>query len=456
MTDQLKNLTTIIMAGGKGERLFPLTRDKAKPAITFGSLYRIIDFTLSNCLNSGIRRIYVLTQYGSFSLDQHLRQAWDIMHPDLDEFIYSMPPQQIMVSRWYRGTADSIFQNLNLLEAERPKHVLILSGDHVYKLNYREMLDFHLDRGADLTVAAVMVPRVEGSSFGILKVNGAGEVENFLEKPAGPAGIARQPGVLPGVHGGLYFQRRGAGGRGHQGRQAQDQQARFRRQHHPPDGGAEKVYAYNFQDPASGTPRYWRDIGLLDAYFKAHQDLLGAAPTFELFDPEWPMRSRPQLLPPSKFITGGMPVTVEDSLIASGCMHRRDRGPVDPLPRGDRGGGCDGGRRGPVGSGGHRPPGQGQARHYRRRGAGAAGVFHRLRPPVGRGPLPPHRKRRGGGAQQCRHGGLRRMSSMAAAAKGSLTPTRLYLVRHGQVADGHTDRYHGNNDIGLSLRPLSR
>ncbi len=181
MTDKLKKLTTIIMAGGKGERLFPLTRDKAKPVITFGGIYRIIDFTLSNCLNSGIRRIYVLTQYGSFSLDQHLRQAWDIMHPDLDEFIYSMPPQQIMVSRWYRGTADSILQNLNLLEAERPENVLILSGDHVYKMNYMEMMEFHLRRGADLTVAAVMVPRVEGSSFGILKVNEASEVENFLE-----------------------------------------------------------------------------------------------------------------------------------------------------------------------------------------------------------------------------------------------------------------------------------
>ena len=240
MTDWLKKLTTIIMAGGKGERLFPLTRDKAKPVITFGSLYRIIDFTLSNCLNSGIRRIYVLSQYGSFSLDQHLRQAWDIMHPDLGEFIYSMPPQQIMVSRWYRGTADSIFQNLNLLEAERPKHVLILSGDHVYKLNYREMLAFHLRQGADLTVAAVMVPRVEGSSFGILKVNAAGRGGEFPGKTPGPAGIARQSRLLPGVHGGLHLQRRGPGGGGHQGRQEQDQQARFRRGHHPPDGGAEK------------------------------------------------------------------------------------------------------------------------------------------------------------------------------------------------------------------------
>jgi len=164
----VKKLTTIIMAGGKGERLFPLTRDKAKPAITFGGIYRIIDFTLSNCVNSGLRRIYVLSQYGSFSLDLHLKLAWDIMHPDLGEFIYSIPPQQIHTSRWYRGTADCIYQNLNLLEQERPSHVLILSGDHVYQLDYNEMLDFHLSRDSDMTVAAVMVPRVEGSSFGII------------------------------------------------------------------------------------------------------------------------------------------------------------------------------------------------------------------------------------------------------------------------------------------------
>ena len=186
MMDGLKELTTIIMAGGKGERLFPLTRDKAKPAITFGSLYRIIDFTLSNCLNCGIRRIYVLTQYGSFSLDQHLRAAWDIMHPDLGEFIYSMPPQQIMVSRWYRGTADSIYQNLNLLQQERPQQVLILSGDHVYKMNYLEMLDFHLSRDADMTVAAVPVPRQEASSFGILKVDAATGWRIFWKSPPGP------------------------------------------------------------------------------------------------------------------------------------------------------------------------------------------------------------------------------------------------------------------------------
>jgi glucose-1-phosphate adenylyltransferase len=320
MKDPLKKLTTIIMAGGKGERLFPLTRDKAKPAITFGSLYRIIDFTLSNCLNSGIRRIYVLTQYGSFSLDRHLRQAWDVMHPDLDEFIYSMPPQQIMVNRWYRGTADSIFQNLNLLEAERPQHVLILSGDHVYKMNYREMMEFHLSRGADLTVAAVMVPRAEASSFGILKVNNAGEVENFLEKPADPPGMPDNPEFSLSSMGVYIFNAESLVAEVIKDAKNKTSKHDFGADIIPQMVGRKKVYAYNFQDPATGAPRYWRDIGLLDAYFKAHQDLLGAAPIFELFDPEWPMRSRPQLLPPSKFMSRGAPLAVTDSLIASGCI----------------------------------------------------------------------------------------------------------------------------------------
>ncbi|MEJ2092648.1 MAG: sugar phosphate nucleotidyltransferase [Syntrophobacterales bacterium] len=190
---RLKGLTTIIMAGGRGERLFPLTRDKAKPAIIFGGTYRIIDFTLSNCLNSGIRNIYVLSQYGSFSLDIHLRLTWDILRPDLGEYIYSVPPQQITVNRWYRGTADSIYQNLNLLEYERPRQVLILSGDHVYKMDYLAMLDFHLAKDADLTVAAVPAPRREASAFGILHVDADSRVIDFLEKPAEPPAMPGHP-----------------------------------------------------------------------------------------------------------------------------------------------------------------------------------------------------------------------------------------------------------------------
>ncbi len=316
----LKKLTTIIMAGGKGERLFPLTRDKAKPAITFGGIYRIIDFTLSNCLNSGLRRIYVLTQYGSFSLDQHLRQAWDIMHPDLDEYIYSMPPQQIMVSRWYRGTADSIYQNLPLLQSERPEQVLILSGDHVYKMNYMEMMDFHLASRADMTVAAVPVPRDEASSFGILKVDEAGAVENFLEKPAEPPGLPGNPDYSLASMGVYIFRAETLVEEVIRDAKKKAGKHDFGADIIPQMVGRKRVFAFNFQDPATGQPRYWRDIGLLDAYFRAHRDLLGAQPVFELFDPDWPVRSRPQLLPPSKYIATGVPCNVSDSLIAAGCV----------------------------------------------------------------------------------------------------------------------------------------
>ncbi len=318
--DVLKKLTTIIMAGGKGERLFPLTRDKAKPAITFGGLYKIIDFTLSNCVNSGIRRIYVLTQYGSFSLDQHLRAAWDIMHPDLGEFIYSMPPQQIMVNRWYRGTADSIYQNLTLLERERPEQVLILSGDHVYKMNYREMLDFHLSRQADMTVAAVPVPRPEAKSFGVLKVDAQGAVENFLEKPARPPGMPGSADYSLASMGVYIFRARTLVEEVIKDAKKKSGKHDFGADIIPQMVGRKRVFAYNFADP-HGTPLYWRDIGLLDAYFQAHSDLLGAAPTFDLFDRDWPMRGRPQLLPPSRYIASpGACLAVGDSLIASGCI----------------------------------------------------------------------------------------------------------------------------------------
>jgi glucose-1-phosphate adenylyltransferase len=320
MLEQLKGLTTIIMAGGKGERLDPLTRNQAKPAITFGGIYRIIDFTLSNCLNSGIRRIYVLTQYGSFSLDQHLRLAWDIMHPDLGEYIYSMPPQQIMVNRWYRGTADSIYQNLALLEKERPNQVLILSGDHVYKMNYLEMLDFHLGLNADMTVAAVMVPRREAGSFGILQVDNASQIQNFLEKPADPPGLPGNPDYSLASMGVYLFKAEVLVAEVIRDAKINTSKHDFGQDIIPKLVGRKKVYAFNFQDPATGAPRYWRDIGLLDAYFKAHQDLLGPKPVFELFDPAWPLRRRPQLSPPSKYLSFKLPVRVEDSLIADGCV----------------------------------------------------------------------------------------------------------------------------------------
>ncbi|MEW6387053.1 MAG: glucose-1-phosphate adenylyltransferase [Thermodesulfobacteriota bacterium] len=315
-----KGITTIIMAGGRGERLFPLTRDKAKPAITFGGIYRIIDFTLSNCLNSGIRRIYVLTQYGGFSLDQHLRVAWDIMHPELGEFIYSMPPQQITVNRWYRGTADSIYQNLKLLQEERPRHVLILSGDHVYKMNYLEMLKFHLDRDADLTVAAVMVPRLEGSSFGIVHVDADSRVVGFLEKPKDPPGLPGNPDYTLASMGVYIFKADVLVQEVIRDAKRKESQHDFGKNIIPQMVGRKKVFAYNFHNPLTGTPQYWRDIGRLDAYFAAHLDLLGDEPVFRLFDEDWPIRGHLTAAPPARYITRKKPVTVNDALISAGCV----------------------------------------------------------------------------------------------------------------------------------------
>ncbi len=315
---KLKELTTIIMAGGRGERLFPLTRDKAKPAIIFGGTYRIIDFTLSNCLNSGIRNIYVLSQYGSFSLDIHLRLTWDILRPDLGEFIYSVPPQQITVNRWYRGTADSIYQNLNLLEYERPRQVLILSGDHVYKMDYLAMLDFHLEKGADLTVAAVPAPRAEASAFGILHVDSENQVIDFLEKPAEPPGMPDNPDFSLVSMGVYIFQAKTLVQEVIADSKNADSQHDFGRNIIPHMVGKKKVFAYPFQDQETGEPSYWRDIGQLDAYFTAHQDLLGPKASFNLFDEDWPLRGYVVPTPPAMF--AGRHLEVSDSLIAEGCV----------------------------------------------------------------------------------------------------------------------------------------
>ncbi|MFZ2088807.1 MAG: glucose-1-phosphate adenylyltransferase, partial [Desulfobaccales bacterium] len=309
----------IIMAGGKGERLFPLTRDKAKPAIVFGGIYRIIDFTLSNCLNSGIRRIYVLSQYGSLSLDIHLRLAWDIFRPDLGEYIYSVPPQQITVNRWYRGTADSIYQNLKLLDEERPRHVLILSGDHVYKMDYHAMLDFHLSKGADLTVAAVPAPRREASAFGILHADADSRVINFLEKPADPPSMPGNPDMSLVSMGVYIFAGETLVRELIADAKNQDSQHDFGRNIIPQMVGKKKVFAYNFMDKGGDKPGYWRDIGQLDAYFQAHMDLMGERPVFDLYGDDWPIRSQLTVMPPTKYLSHEKPVDITDSFISAGC-----------------------------------------------------------------------------------------------------------------------------------------
>ncbi len=321
-----RKLTTLIMAGGRGERLFPLTRDKAKPAVTFGGIYKIIDFTLSNCINSGIRQIYVLTQYGSFSLDQHLRMAWEVVNPEMGEYIYSIPPQQVTVNRWYRGTADSIYQNISILQNERPDHVLILSGDHVYKMNYLEMLNYHIDKRADMTAACVEFPRLESTGFGVLHVDADHRIINFLEKPKDPPGIPGHP-EFSLVNMGIYiFNTEVLVQEVIRDARLPDSDHDFGKNIIPSMvQRAMRVYSYSFRDENKKEVPYWRDIGRIDAFFEANMDLVAIEPIFNLYDPAWPIRTYQRQCPPAKTIFGGDPghirsAVVEDSLISNGCI----------------------------------------------------------------------------------------------------------------------------------------
>ncbi|MDD3580955.1 MAG: glucose-1-phosphate adenylyltransferase [Desulfobacca sp.] len=322
---QLKHLTTLIMAGGRGERLYPLTRDKAKPAITFGGIYKIIDFTLSNCINSGIRRIYVLTQYGSLSLDHHLTLGWHILQPEMGEFICSVPPQQVMVNRWYRGTADSIYQNIKILQEERPKWTLILSGDHVYKMDYLEMLNFHLEKGAELTAGCVKIPRQEGSAFGIIHINEDQQIIDFLEKPQDPPCIPGDPEHALGSMGVYIFNTEKLVQEVIRDARQPDSAHDFGKNIIPSMIGRERVYAYNFRAQDKDTARYWRDIGRIDAYFEANMDLVALDPLFNLYDEDWPIRTYQRQTPPAKTICAGdpgklRPAVVEDTLLSGGCI----------------------------------------------------------------------------------------------------------------------------------------
>ncbi|MBW1916655.1 MAG: glucose-1-phosphate adenylyltransferase [Deltaproteobacteria bacterium] len=322
---KLQHLTTLIMAGGRGERLYPLTRDKAKPAITFGGIYKIIDFTLSNCINSGIRRIYVLTQYGSLSLDQHLTLGWHILQPEMGEFIRSVPPQQVMVNRWYRGTADSIYQNINILQEERPRWTLILSGDHVYKMDYLEMLNFHLEKDAELTAGCVKIPRYEGSAFGIIHMDEEQRIIDFLEKPQDPPCIPGDPEHALGSMGVYIFNTEKLVQEVIQDARQPDSAHDFGKNIIPSMIGRERVYAYNFRAQDKDAACYWRDIGRIDAYFEANMDLVALDLRFNLYDPEWPIRTYQRQTPPAKINSASdpgnlRPAIVEDSLLSGGCI----------------------------------------------------------------------------------------------------------------------------------------
>ncbi len=320
----LKNIFVMILAGGQGERLYPLTKDRAKPAVPFGGIYRIIDFTLSNCLNSGLRKIAVLTQYKSFSLDRHLMVGWNIFNTALDEYIEAIPPQQRISQEWYRGTADAVYQNIYTLERERPEKVLILAGDHIYKMDYRDMLAYHEEKKADLTVPCVEVPIQDAKRFGVIHVDKDFRIISFDEKPSEPKPLPDKPDKALVSMGIYLFNTKTLVQRIIEDVKRESQHD-FGKNIIPAMIGRDAVYAYDFKDENKKEVKYWRDIGTLDAYWEANMDLVAVDPIFNLYDKEWPIRTYQEQYPPAKTVfaethNGGRMGVALDSIVSSGCI----------------------------------------------------------------------------------------------------------------------------------------
>ncbi len=303
----MKNVLAVCLAGGAGERLHPLTRNRAKPAVPFGGMYRIVDVTLSNCLNSKCRRILVLVQYKSHSLARHMQVAWNpIFHAELGEFIDVIPPQQRVNSNWYLGTADAIYQNLYFIENEDPSEVLILSGDHIYKMDYMKMLNFHREMEAGLTIAAIETPIGEASRFGVLAADNTGRVVGFEEKPENPKPLPQKPDTAYVSMGIYVFNTEVLKQVVMRDAERSSSSHDFGKDIIPQIIDTHRVFAYRFLDEnKEGTHKevqYWRDVGTIDAYWEANMDLVSIDPLFNLYDRVWPVRTDMPVAPPAKFV----------------------------------------------------------------------------------------------------------------------------------------------------------
>jgi glucose-1-phosphate adenylyltransferase len=323
LNEELKNTLTLILAGGQGERLKPLTLRRAKPAVPFGGAYRIIDFTLSNCIHSGLRRIHLLTQYQARSLEEHIRFGWNFLPRRLEQFITVRPPHHQSTEKWYQGTADAIYQNLDTIEEERPSHVLILSGDHIYKMDYGRMLREHLIHRAALTIGAVKIPAADARRFGIFECDARNRVLGFEEKPAVGRELPGQPGWCLGSMGIYIFET------GELMRRLREDAERGAQSSH--DFGKDviprmihevPVYAHNFVQRGTDDTPYWRDVGTIDAYYDANMDLCSVAPEFNLYDNDWPIYTLWHNDPPAKtvFDEEGRRAEVHDSLLCPGTI----------------------------------------------------------------------------------------------------------------------------------------
>ena len=316
----------MILAGGRGTRLHQLTDWRAKPAVPFGGKFRIIDFVLSNCVNSGIRRIGVATQYKSHSLIQHIQRGWSFLNGQFGEFIDVLPAQQRIEEMWYRGTADAVFQNLDIMRVTNPDYVLILAGDHVYKMDYGKLLAFHVEKQADMTVACIEVPIDDASGFGVMGVNMESRVVNFNEKPDHPTPIPGNPNLALASMGVYVFNTRFLYEQLVRDADDKNSSHDFGKDIIPHLVSAHyRVFAQSFEDSCvnlNGELPYWRDAGTIDAYWEANMELTKVTPALNMYDQEWPIWTYQEQLPPAKFVFDdstrrGMAV---DSLVSGGCI----------------------------------------------------------------------------------------------------------------------------------------
>ncbi len=317
-----KNTLGLILAGGCGSRLNQLTRWRAKPAVPFGGQFRIIDFALSNCVNSGIRRIGVLTQYKAHSLIRHIQRGWGFLHGEFDEFVELLPAQQRLESCWYLGTADAVYQNLDIIRNHNPRYVLILAGDHIYKMDYGPMLAYHVEKGAELTIGCIEMPVEQASDFGVMRVDLQHRVTDFSEKPEQPATLPDRPDRALISMGIYIFDSQFLTEQLINDADNIDSQHDFGRDLIPALIGNHRVYAYRFQDVDQQRPAYWRDVGTVDAYWRSNLELIGVTPELNLYDREWPIWTYREQTPPAKFVFDephrrGMAI---DSMISGGCI----------------------------------------------------------------------------------------------------------------------------------------